>query len=137
MNKFLVILLLPLLVSVQSLASVCLAKCSLQDLVPVKITEKMTDHQGCHQSQANSEEDESSDESHECGSICQLNELIKSDIIEASVHQNTETISHLSSIYLLSSLKNPIYQKTISESPPGFRPYLGVALFIQKSSFLI
>ncbi len=138
MNRLLVILLLPLLVSVQSLATVCLAKCSLQDQVVEKVIEKTAEHHGCHQSQSNSENDESTNEGNDCGSkICQLDEMIQSDILEVTGHQNTEVISHQSSIYLLNSLINPIYQKFTSESPPGFRSYFGVALFIQKSSYLI
>ena len=123
-----------MLVSVQSLAAVCLAECGFNKLSVERVIEKETEHQGCHQAAADKE---NSSDKRDCASkMYHLEDIAK---FEAVSFQGIQPVHLLSSDlnYFLIIRANSTSEVLIDKSPPGFRPFLSVALFVQKSSYLI
>ena len=118
------------------MAAVCTSECDFRNLVPQKEVQQSSQHQGCHQ--MSDEEEETSSEDEDCGAkICHLDEIIKAEVVDFSGAISAKIISYQYFDYLIVSLETPAKELSVTESPPDFRPYLTVALFIQKSSYLI
>lgn len=123
-----------MLVSVQSLAVVCLAECGFNKLSIEQVTEKKAEHQGCHQSKTDKED--SSDKEDCASKVCQLEDIAKLEAVDFQGIQTVQLLSfHLDYFLIISA--NPSFEVLIDKSPPGFLPFHGVALYIQKSSYLI
>ena len=119
---------------VQSLASVCKTKCSLVETVKTEKKDSKSEHQNCHSTEDPSENTKSDEE---CGSICQSDDLIKG---EAEVGQFSAEIPKL--IAFSKQIEIDLLNRELSfvintHDPPGHSFHHGVAIFIQKSSFLI
>ena len=125
---------LSMLVTVQALGTVCKTKCSLQEYTATSNQENNDSHQDCH-----SQSDESSEQSNsdECGDICNMDELFS----DSKVLKFEKTLQDSGTIPALVSVVRFIDRVHIynvsTHDPPGTGFYSGVAIYIQKSSYLI
>jgi len=119
--------------NVQSLASICKTKCSVNEISKSDKSEQSKEHESCHSTE-NSEEDQSSDE---CGSICQADDLIQVDTENVQLEDIIPKLLPVSkSIEIIFSNQELLFSIS-THDPPGYGFYSGLSIFIQKSSFLI
>ena len=134
MKMWFSILTLSMLVTVQALGTVCKTKCSLQEYTATSTQDNNDSHQDCH-----SQSDESSDQSNsdECGDICNMDELFS----DSKVLKFEKTLKDSGNIpALVNTVKfiDRVHIYNVStHDPPGTGFYSGVAIYIQKSSYLI
>lgn len=141
MKILITILLLPLFLSVQSMATVCSAKCSINEIS--KNSPQTTEKEGselpsCHQQTTDSGSEEPSDKSEDCGSkICELDGVLKSEL----------DLFNVGSIICSDSFGFPPTAEYITHelysfpyfanAPPGISFFFNSPIYLQKSSFLI
>jgi hypothetical protein len=119
---------------VQSLASVCKTKCSVLEISGSDKKENhKTEQPDCHSKQ--DADSESNDD--ECGSICQADDIIKSDADSFSLSDTLIKIEIYSRQSVENILDHELAFSINTHDPPGSGFYRGPSIYIQKSSFLI
>lgn len=141
MKIFITILLLPLFVSVQSMAAVCSAKCSIGTSVKngshLK-AEESEDIPSCHKQAKSEKEDNSSDQGEDCGSkVCELDVFLKSELspIDFGSIISNDFLFVLTEVELASSGLYPVAR--VANAPPGIGFFFKSPIYLQKSSYLI
>ena len=136
MKSFLLILVLPFLMSAQVLAFVCPTECRIEKISVKEVFNKVVTPKACHEQ--SSRRGTESNQSEDCGSkLCQFDKINTVDLFEFGADIISANNLYVSKSYQKALLKQPKKYAFQVKSPPGSGPYLRVALFIQKSSYLI
>ena len=141
MKIFITILLLPLFVSVQSMAAVCAAKCSIGTSIKDGSQSKAEESEelpSCHKQVKSEKDDSSSEEDEDCGSkVCELDGFLKSELSQTDFGSiiSNDFLFVLAEVAFTSSELCPIAY--FANAPPGTGFFFKSPIYLQKSSFLI
>lgn len=140
MKLLFTIFLLPLFIGVQSMATVCAAKCNISGLgyEDSQIQEaQKSPLPSCHQAQQEKEED-SSDQKKDCElKICEVDGVIKSEISQITPGSSLVSFLLIEFGEFISVPLEYFNSLNYGNAPPGISFYSNIPIFIQKSSYLI